>query len=86
MTCDNKTTVTSFSPSMEFNKKASFSITYQGLKLYGINISDIKFAYIASDGSVQYAENEGITVDKYMGILKVKNAKIPHFSRYGFVN
>jgi len=86
MTCDDQNCVTSFSPSMVFNKNANFTVIYSGVDLSDINPSNIKFAYIASDGSVQYAQHEGITINKYSGYLKVKNAKIPHFSRYGFVN
>ena len=35
---------------------------------------------------VEYAVNDGIVVDLSTGTLQVINAKIPHFSRYGFIN
>ena len=73
-------------PSMVFNKPLIFTITYTGIDLSTINPADVKFAYIAADGSVQYAVNDGIVVDLAIGKLQVINARIPHFSRYGFVN
>ncbi len=83
---DDAYCVTTFTPSMVFNKPLLFTITYTGIDLAAINPADVKFAYIAADGSVQYAENDGIVVDLATGKLGVINARIPHFSRYGFVN
>jgi hypothetical protein len=78
--------ISTFGPSFEFNKVLTFNITYTGVDLTGINPSTVKFAYIAPDGSVQYAVNDGIIVDFATGKLQVLNAAISHFSRYGFVN
>ena len=86
MTNDGATCVSTFGPSM-------YSIYRQFLILHilvsilsGINPSTVKFAYLATNGSVQYAQHEGITVDLATGTLGVLKAKIPHFSRYGFIN
>ena len=83
---DDVTCVSTFGPSYTFQKNLILNVKYTGVNLTGINPSTVKFAYLASDGSVQIAQHEGITVDASTGTLSVKNAKIPHFSRYGFVN
>lgn len=74
-----------FYPSMEFDSPLSLDLTFVGVDLRGIDPSKVNFYYIAVDGSLQLAPNDGITVDVARGILSVKNAKIPHFSRYGFI-
>jgi hypothetical protein len=71
---------------MVFNIPLSFTIRYIGIDLSKINPATVKFAYIASDGSLEYAVNDGIVIDLSTGTLQVINAKIPHFSRYGFIN
>jgi hypothetical protein len=86
VTHDAATCVSTFGTSFVFNQDLIFNISYTGLNLNGINPSRVKFAYIAADGSVQYAVNDGIIVDLVTGKLEVINAKVPHFSRYGFVN
>jgi hypothetical protein len=83
---DRYTCLVTFGPSMNFDIPLSLSLSYKGIDLSGINPQTVKFAYIAADGSVQFAPNDGITIDKVRGILSVRKAKIPHFSRYGFVN
>jgi hypothetical protein len=83
---DDAACVSTFGPSMVFNKPLTLNITYTGVDLSGINPETVKFAYLAVDGSVEYAPNSGIIVDKSTGTLRVINAVIPHFSRYGFMN
>ena len=83
---DDATCVSTFSPSMVFNKPVLYTVTYTGVNLTGINPSTVQFAYLAADGSVQIASHEGISVDVPTGRLSVRNACAPHFSRYGFVN
>jgi hypothetical protein len=86
MIVDDQTCTATFSPHMVFNRSVVYNATFTGVDLTGIDPSKVKFAYLAEDGSLEFAANEGITVDKSRGKLVVKNAKIPHFSRYGFVN
>ena len=86
MTIDDRTCTATFSPSMVFNKPVVYNVTFTGVDLSAVDASKVRFAYLASNGSIELASNEGVTVDPVTGTLKVKNAKIPHFSRYGFVN
>ena len=83
---DDSYCVSTFGPSIVFDRSLTFNITYTGIDLNRIDPSNVKFAYLSADGSVQYAENDGIKIDLSTGTLCVVNAIIPHFSRYGFVN
>lgn len=86
MSVDDATCTVTFSPSMVFSKPVVYNVTYTGIDLSNINPATVKFAYLAPDGTVQYPSHSGILVDQSTGTLRVNNAKIPHFSRYGFVN
>ena len=86
MTNNNISAVAEFGPSMVFYKNAIFNFNVSGMDFSWLDLSNVKFAYIAADGSVQYAVNDGITYDKRTKTLSVINAQIPHFSRYGFIN
>jgi hypothetical protein len=86
MTSDDAVCAFTFGPSQVFNKNAVFNATFTGVDLSGVDPAKVKFAYLADDGSIQYAPNDGIVVDVVAGKLQVINAQIPHFSRYGFVN
>ncbi len=86
MTLDDQTASATFNPSpFIFDKPLSFSLSYDGLDLRGVNPSEIQFCYLADDGQLVPAKNDGVTVDVKKGKLSVKNAVVPHFSRYGFV-
>jgi hypothetical protein len=82
---DDATCSTTFGPATTFLIPLTFTITYTGINLTNYDPADIAFAYLNADGRVQFAVNSGITVDKVKKILKVTNAKVPHFSRYGFI-
>jgi hypothetical protein len=87
MTLSDQNTSAQFEPSRTgFARTVLYNVTYTGLNLSGLNPADIKFAYIAADGSTEYAQHDGITVNIATGTICVKNANLPHFSRYGFVN
>ena len=86
MEIDDNGGVADFSPSGKFYKPVIYNLTIQGIDLSGISPKNVKFVYMADDGSYYEAENDGIVVDKHAGKLQVINAKLPHFSRYGFTN
>ncbi len=86
MTADDQYCASSFQPGMTFSKSGIYNITYTGVDLTGINPSTVRFVYLKNDGSLEYPSHEGITVDFSTGRISVKNAKLDHFSRYGFVN
>jgi hypothetical protein len=82
---DDAVCATTFGPSMIFIKPLTFTISYTGVDLTNYDATDIAFAYLNVDGKVRFATHQGITVDKVKKVLKVTNASLPHFSRYGFV-
>ena len=86
MIVDDATASTQFYPEMIFKNFPSFSITYYGLDLSNINPEDIEFKYIANDGSIEDVKYDSFTVNIELGMLSVRNAKLPHFSRFGFLN
>lgn len=86
MTADDEYCASSFQPGMSFSKPGVYNISYSGVDLNGIDPSTVKFVYLKSNGSLEYPEHEGIKVDYSTGKIEVKNAKLNHFSRYGFVN
>lgn len=75
-----------FGPSMQFNIPVSYTLYYSGLNLSNINPQTLKFVYIAPNGTYQNCEYDSITMDAATGTILVRNAKLNHFSRYGFVN
>jgi hypothetical protein len=83
---DDVTTI-DFNPSpFTFDIPVEYTIVYEGLDLTGINPEDVDFYYIVPDGSLVKADYERLEVNISTGRLFVLDAKLPHFSRYGFVN
>ena len=83
---DDANCLTTFGPSYVFNQNLVYTLLLQGLDLTGVNPANVKFVYQSEDGSIHECESDGVDVDLNKGKLKVNKAKIPHFSRYGFVN
>ena len=78
-----------FTPHAVFENDAIYNAEFQGLDLTAIDkmeAKNVEFVYQAADGSYEYIETSKIEVDVKNGKLKVRDAKLPHFSRYGFVN
>jgi len=83
---DDFNLLTTFGPSYVFSKPLEYTLLIQGVDLTGVNPANVKFVYQAADGSIHECESDGVDVDLSKGKVKVNKAKIPHFSRYGFVN
>ena len=86
MTLDDVYGSAQFSPEGEFYKPALYNASFDGLDLTGVNPSTVDFVYINDDGTIEPIEYDNLVVDVSSGFLMVTNAKLPHFSRYGFVN
>ena len=85
LTADDLSSLCTFGPRQTFLKPGELYVKYEGLDLTGINADEIDFVYMNANGvyeSIQYGE---IKVDIQSGILELKDGKIPHFSRYGFI-
>lgn len=86
MTADDEYCASSFSPGMSFTLPGIYNITYTGVDLSGINPSTVKFVYLKENGNLEYPSHDGIVVNQAIGKIQVINARMNHFSRYGFVN
>lgn len=85
-TFNTETASLEFGPAMQFNIAVKYTLTISGLDLTGINSNTLDFVYVAQDGSITGVVYDSITMDAATGTLKVTNARLNHFSRYGFVN
>jgi hypothetical protein len=75
-------------PAMIFSKPAKLNLSYSGIDLSLLGFDEnsiVDFVYKSDDGSVQYILNNECKAKWNTQTLYVKNAKLPHFSRYCFV-
>ena len=86
MSVDDEFAAVHFEPAMVFNKKLKLDLEFTGLDLENMGFEDGKwdFAYISDDGQIEWVKNNGIYFDLEDGLLSVHNAKLHHFSRYGW--
>ena len=86
-TLNDNETVIDFDPSpFSFDIPVEYTIIYEGLDLTGVNPEDVDFYYVSPSGELVKAEYDRLEVNIATGRLFVLDAKLPHFSRYGFVN
>jgi len=85
-TLDSEFAALKFGPSMQFNKDVELDLIITGLDLIGVNPNTLDFVYIDANGNMIPVEYDHIAMDQNSGTLAVYGAKLPHFSRYGFVN
>lgn len=75
-----------YSPSpFQFDAPIIANLTYSGIDLSSVTPEDIEFAYLPTDNTIESVVYDAVEVDKAAGTIKVINARIYHFSRYGFV-
>jgi hypothetical protein len=75
-----------FGPSMQFQAPVEYTYKITGLDLTGVNPTTLEFVYLDANGNMYAVDYDYVTMDVNTGMLKVVNAILPHFSRYGFVN
>lgn len=86
MSADKSSTSVTFGPSgSHFDKSLLLDLKYDGLNLDGVDITQIKFAYLNTNGEYIVVQNDGIQIDVQEGKIEVHGARIDHFSRFGFV-
>ena len=83
---NTETAAITFGPSMQFNVPVDYTLTIYGVDLTGVNQNTLDFVYIDANGNMYAVQKDYVIMDASSGMLKVKNAKLNHFSRYGFVN
>jgi len=75
-----------FGPSMQFQGEVKYTYKVTGLDLSGVDPNTLDFVYIDANGNMIPVEYDHIAMAQSSGTLAVYGAKLPHFSRYGFVN
>ena len=85
MTLDTQDATIHFYPEMIFDNELKFSQYFRGLNLDNYSTGTIDFYYITDDGSVELIKKNGVQVILPQGLLRVLNAKLHHFSRYGWI-
>ena len=74
-----------FEPSgTSFELPAHLTVQFNGVEFDDDDTDDIDFQFIASDGSLVPVEYRKLIVNKKYGWVIVIDAKLEHFSRYGF--
>jgi hypothetical protein len=75
-------------PEMTFNREVRLDLWFQGIDLKALGYrttGDADFAYFANNGDVELVENNSSNVNIKENKIAVVNAKLLHFSRYGWV-
>ena len=86
MTVNDQYGAATFTPSGTFSKPVIYNLTIVGVNLSNVDPAKVKFVYMAPNGQYYTPVYERMYVEKQSGKLQIINAKLPHFSRYGFVN
>ena len=86
MTLDQLYGGAQFSPEGSFNLPALYNVTFMGIDLTGVNPADVDFVYLNDDGTIEPIEYDYLDVNISTGFIHLSNAKLSHFSRYGFVH
>jgi len=86
MKADDKFAALYFSPGMVFSKSLTLNSTFTGLDLSNLGLfgSTVDFYFFDDCGHKYPVAKESKTINLLTGTLTVKNAKIDHFSRYGW--
>ena len=85
ITVDQIDAAVHFYPEMVFADTLRLYQSFEGINLYNYTTGTIDFVFIREDGSVELIKKNGLQVILPQGILRVQNAKLLHFSRYGWI-
>ena len=85
ITVDQTDAAVHFYPAMVFADTLRLFQSFEGLNLDGYSTGTIDFVYIRDDGTAELLKKNGTQIILPQGIMRVQNAKLIHFSRYGWV-
>ena len=77
-----------FYPETIFNRDVRLDLVFTGLDLQNMGFTtsgNANFVYFNNNGTTEAIANDGSTVNISQSVLSVQNAKLYHFSRYGWV-
>ena len=86
LSVNDKFGTATFSPSGTFSKPVIYNLTIMGVDLSKVDPAKVSFVYLSPDGKYYKPVYDKIYVEKQSGKMQIINARLPHFSRYGFVN
>jgi len=77
-----------FYPEMTFSREVRLDLWYIGIDLRALGYTssgDVDFVYFADNGDIEIIVNNKSSVDLNKNKIQVHNAKLTHFSRYGWI-
>lgn len=77
-----------FFPEIKFYRDVRLDLIFTGVDLKALGFTttgNVDFAYFADNGNVELIENEYSHVNISQNQISVRNAKLPHFSRHGWI-
>ena len=88
MTIDDDYAAVWFTPHMVFNKPTKLDAKFEGINLKELELisGNYDFVSIDNNGSIETIDYHEIKVKESNGEIRVKKAKLNHFSRYAFVH
>jgi hypothetical protein len=85
ITIDSDSAAVHFYPEMVFADTLRLFQSFEGLNLENMQTGTIDFVYIRDDGSIEIIKKNGTQIVVPQGIVRVQNAMLLHFSRYGWI-
>lgn len=85
ITVDSEYAAIHFFPSMVFMDTLRLFQSFRGLDLSNYSNATLDFVFIDDEGNIELIKKNGCQVNVPQGFVRVQNAKILHFSRYGWV-
>ena len=85
ITVDDEFAFLHFTPSMVFQDTLKLFQGFRGLDLSNYDTGTIDFVYLKDDGTIELIKKNGVQIVKPQGIVRVQNAKILHFSKFGWI-
>ena len=81
----NENATISFYPHIVFKKAVKLNIRYTGIDLSDTDTDSVDFVFQNEDGSTEQIDYKALYVEPAEGKLELKEAKLHHFSRYGWI-
>ena len=85
MTIDDNYAAVHFYPEMVFADTLRLFQSFEGLHLENYDTRTIDFVFVRDNGSIELIKKNGVQIVVPQGIVRVQNAKLLHFSRYGWI-
>jgi hypothetical protein len=94
MTLDDEFATVHFFPDSQgkWDKPFILNQYFQGIDLIGLfdkymnlRVEDMDFVYICENGEIEVVRKSGFSFNSQLGLIKVVDASLEHFSRYGWI-